>query len=342
MKYVPVLRYRREERGALRSINFSKKTMPLIEIMKERAGQYRSGTFKETYLRDFDDIKFPFMVDFPVYFHIINSTTESIRVFLRKLKSTPDVRLTYFEQLSTNEYLIPVISYNTEAAYLPKSYINDATRLRNSFNRIAFRIFETPDFKVVLKDIENIILKDDILLYDIDDLPHTQSFLIKRYELISELKKLNGCKTVIIRSAINPGIVLNRLIDNMPVLAADNSLLDNYKKYGFNAFGDFAGVRKDVSITDGGPEEPSPGFLFYTAHDNCYIGYKGTKPDWNEFINHIRPTVMSSKYWNNYTPAHHENCPGCENIITNPGKSPGKWKRFSIQHYIHTIQEFFI
>lgn len=342
MKYVPVLRYRREERGALKTLDISTNTIPLIEIMKERAGQYKKGSFEETYLRDFEKYNYPFIVDFPIYFHVTNSTTQNIREFLRKLKQRPSERLDYFIKLSSNTNIIPSISYNIEDSYIRGSYVSDATVLKNHFNRLAFRVFETPDFEYVIKDIEKIIRSKDILIYDIDDAAHTQNFLMDRYERINKLKKKVGCNTVLIRSAIGKSIVFNRLQDNRPVLNVDNSLLKEYSKYGFDAFGDFAGIRKDVTITEGGPEEPSPGFLFYSWHENSYIGYKGRKADWAEFINHIKPTVIYSDYWEQYSENHHEECPGCMNILGDPGKSAGNWKRYSIQHYIYTIQEFLL
>lgn len=342
MKYVPVLRYRREERGALRTLNISDKTMPLIEIMKERAGQFKKGDFTETYLRDFEEYKYPFIVDFPIYFHVTNSTTQNIREFLRKLKQRPSDRLDYFLQLSSNKNVIPSISYNIEDKYIKNSYVKDALVLRNSFSRLAFRIFETPDYDSVMRDIEKVIQKNDILLYDIDDAPHSQNFLLTRYEHIKELKNKVGFETVLIRSAIGKSIVFNRLQDDRPVLSADNSLLTEYSKYGFDAFGDFAGIRKDTNITDGGPEEASPGFLFYSWHINSYIGYKGRVADWAEFTDHIKPTVINSDYWENYNDSHHENCPGCTKILGNPGNSAGNWKRYTIQHYIYTIQEFLL
>lgn len=339
MKYVPVLRYRREERGALRSLKISDKTIPLIEIMKEKAGQYKKGSFEETYLRDFQQYQYPFMVDFPTYFHIVNSTTQNIREFLLKLKQKPSERILYFEKLSKNKNLIPVISYNTEVPYLNGTYINDASLLKNSFDKVAFRIFQNQDFDYVLNDIKESIKECDILIYDIDDAPHTQSFLVNRYKEINDLKKSVGFKSVLIRSAISKNIVFNRLEDGMPVLNADNSLLNSYAQYGFDSFGDFAGIRKDTSITNGGPEDPSPGFLFYSWHINSYIGYKGRVADWKEFTNHIKPSVMHSSYWANYNNHHHDNCPGCLNVINDPGNSAGNWKRYTIQHYIYTIQE---
>ena len=45
IKYVPVLRYRREERKALISVKISKKIMPLLELVSERAAQKKTGNF---------------------------------------------------------------------------------------------------------------------------------------------------------------------------------------------------------------------------------------------------------------------------------------------------------
>ncbi|MED0759006.1 hypothetical protein P4S96_17775, partial [Aneurinibacillus thermoaerophilus] len=61
MKYVPVLRYRKEERGALQSVQLSQKIMPLLEIMKEKAGQVRNGNFQSTHLADFTQFQHPFL-----------------------------------------------------------------------------------------------------------------------------------------------------------------------------------------------------------------------------------------------------------------------------------------
>ncbi len=340
MKYVPVLRYRREERAALRSVNLTEKTMPLIEIMKERAGLVRSGDFAETHLEDFKAYNYPFMVDFPIYFHVINSTTDNIKDFLRGLKLNPSDRLTLFEQLSTNKFIIPVISYDTESNYKPGSYVSDCIRLRTNFRRLGFRVFETNDFDIVLADVKKVLTDQDILIYDIDDTPHTQDMVKKKYDVINKLKSEFGCTSVIIRSAIGSNIVFNRLTDNAPISKADNSLLKEYVKYGFDAFGDFAGVRKDITITDGGPEDPSPGFLFYSWKCNSYIGYKGTISDWSEFTNHIKPTVMKSSYWKDYTMQHHSQCPGCLKISTIPKNGAGSWKRYTIQHYLTTMEEF--
>lgn len=180
------------------------------------------------------------------------------------------------------------------------------------------------------------------MIYDIDDVPHTQNFLLNRYDYIKKLKEKIGFDTVLVRSAIGKNIVFNRLKDDRPVLTADNSLLKEYRKYGFDAFGDFAGIRKDTNITDGGPEEPSPGFLFYSWHINSYIGYRGRIADWSEFTDHIKPIVTNSDYWESYNKDHHKNCPGCAKILANPGNSAGNWKRYAIQHYIYTIQEFLL
>lgn len=339
MKYVPVMRYRREERAALRSISLSNKIMPLIEIMKERANQKHTGGF-ESYIEDFSIFKTPFMVDFPLYFHITNSTTDNIKTFLRDLKVNSSKKIGYFGMLSSNKYLIPVISYDTENPYPLNMYINEFNLLSKLYPRIAFRIFESNDRSIILNEIKGIIRSQDILLYDIDDFTYTQDIIQAQIKLINQIKYSTNCTIVMIRSAISPSIVFNRLTDNQPVTKADNSLLKAYKNYGFDAFGDFAGVRKDATITDGGPSEASPGFLFYSWHSNSYIGYKGRKSEWSEFTQHIQPTLTKSTYWNSFSTLHQKNCPGCANILSNPTNGAANWKRYAIQHYLVTMEEF--
>lgn len=340
-KYVPVLRYRKAERAALRNLSLSIKTLPLLELMKERAGLARKGDFQSTHLEDFKAYNYPFLVDFPLYFNVTNSTYKTIRMFLGQLKRNPNQRLVMFKQLKTNPYLIPVISYDYKTIYSVGSYIADENKLRTSFNRLGFRIFETNDrdFNNVLNDIQAVIQKNDILIYDIDNAPHTQPILKTRYYAIQSVKNRTGCITVLLRSAINPDIIFNRLVDDTPVLLADNSLLSSYHYYGFDAFSDFAGIRKDLQITDGGPEDPSAGFLFYSWNNNCFIGYRGHLSEWAEFTNHIRPTVMSSNTWKTFPSPHHQNCPGCQLITLGPGNSAANWKQISIMHYIHTMEE---
>ncbi|OAB33134.1 hypothetical protein PMSD_15590 [Paenibacillus macquariensis subsp. defensor] len=340
LKYVPVIRYRKEERGALLSVNLSNKIMPLLELMKEKPTS-ATGTFQNNYLRDFQNFTNPFLVDFPLYFKITRSTNVSISSFLQPLKQNPNLRISLFNQLSQNSNLIPVISYDQQVPYTPGSVQIDNALLRVNFSRIGFRIFESNNFNLMISDISSVIQPGDFLIYDIDQLDHAQNSLQhNNYPLILQLKLRLGFTSILVRSAVNNNIIFNQLIDDQVIATADNSLLTNYTNYGFDAFGDFAGIRKDLSIGGGGGGTASPGSIFYSWHNNNYVGYTGRVRQWDELINHIQPTLINSQSWSNYSTLHHQTCPGCSTILNNPTKSIANWKRHTIKHYLHTMEEF--
>lgn len=340
IKYVPVLRYRREERKALISLTISNKIMPLIEIVSELAAQQRKGDFQETYLNDFSQFNYPFMIDIPIYLNINKGTTDNARAFLSKFKTDSSLKIDYYAKLHQNKNIIPILSYDSRTSYVKGSFKRDALKLRKFFNKIAFRIFNTKDFKTMVDDIKDMITPSDILLYDIDTKLHTMPKIRKNCTIINVLKTSINFTSVIIRSAINKDVVFKNLIDGAIVPKANNSLLDDYKSLGFNAFGDFAGIRKDRTISKGGGITPSAGYLFYTWHINSYIGHKGRIPEWQEFTNHIKPSVLSSAYWNTYSRTHHSSCLGCKSIPSNLSNLPADWKRYAIQHYLYTMEEY--
>lgn len=340
LKYVPVLRYRQEERGALFSVNLTNKTMPLLELMKETPTS-AAGNFQINYLRDFQNFKNPFLVDFPLYFKINRSTDSSISSFLQPLKQNPNMRIHLFNQLSQNRNLIPVISHDHQVQYIPGSIQNDTSLLRPNFPRLGYRIFENINFHMVLSEIATVIKPGDFLIYDLDRQNHNQEHLIQvNYPQISRLRTQIGFTSIIVRSAVNSDILFNQLVDNQVIATADNSLLKYYSSYGFDAFGDFAGIRKDLAIGGGGNGIASPGFIFYSWHNNNYIGFTGKVRQWSELTNHIQPTLLSSQSWRNYTRVHHQTCPGCASIVINPTNSIASWKRHTIKHYLHTMEEF--
>jgi hypothetical protein len=211
--------------------------------------------------------------------------------------------------------------------------------LRKCFNKVAFRIFNTKDFTTILKDTEKIARADDILIFDLKNDSHKNAKFKSQMLLINKLKSNIGLTTVILRSAITPKIIFKRMNDGHIVSDADNSLLSYYKNLGFDAFGDYAGIRKDSTISKGGSSTPSPGFIFYSWHINSYLGYKGRIPDYQEFIDHIKPNVIKSNYWFKYTSRHRDNCPGCIEISSSNSTYSWDWKRYSIQHYLYTMEE---
>jgi hypothetical protein len=198
------------------------------------------------------------------------------------------------------------------------------------------------NFLQSFQEVSNVVRDNDIILLDIDDDSHTNPVFTPLYQHIERLQHTRNCLTVLIRSAINMDIHNRNLIDDQPIPQADNSLLTAYTNYNFSAFGDFAGIKKDA-LTEGGTI--SPGVIYYSWQNNCYIGFRGRTQDITEFTNHIVPSLMASAYLLNYSRHHQHNCPGCMIIRSiaaggESGDSQAKWKRISSMHYVYTMEEF--
>ncbi|MDD7794407.1 beta family protein [Clostridium sp. 'White wine YQ'] len=339
IKYVPVLRYIREERKALMNVKLSNKTLPLLELVNERAAQKRTGNFQDTYLNDIARLNHPILVDIPIYMNVNKGTRENVKLFLSKFKLNPSLKVHYYTSLAINNNIIPTLSYEPKANYIAHTFINDCKELRKSFKTICFRIFNSKDLQNILLDIKRVIKPNDILIFDIKNDMHNSERLKTPIAQINKLKEAIGFTSVIIRSAINPNIIFNKMLDGYVITEANNSLLYDYAYLGFDAFGDYVGIRKDSTISKGGSSIPSAGFIFYSWHINSYLGYRGRFANYDEFIKHIKPSVTKSLYWLRYTYKHHQNCPGCQEIITSLSTHSWDWKRYSIEHYLYTMEE---
>lgn len=341
IKYVPVLRYKTAEVSALKNITLSSKIMPLLELIQEAPLRSKKLTFKEAYIEELSNYSFPFMIDIPLYFNVSNSTNPKIKSFISQFKLNPSLKVDYYKDLCSNLNIIPVLSYgDNQKKCLTNDFKTDIKNLRPFFNKVAFRFFNTSDFTTILNDIESIICPDDILLFDIGKNKLNEPNIMKMIWTIISNTIFKTCTTVLIKSAINSNVIFKNMSQNNIVVEADNSLLKNYSSLGFDAFGDYAGVRRDTSFSKGGPANISVGFLYYSWHYNSYVGFKGTQEDYSEFISTVKPTLIQSHYWQFYGSSHNTTCVGCLNISNTTSKSSTDWKRYAIEHYISTLDQY--
>ncbi|MCX6299978.1 MAG: hypothetical protein NTY72_12900, partial [Bacteroidetes bacterium] len=128
------------------------------------------------------------------------------------------------------------------------------------------------------------------------------------------------------------------------VYEADNSLLEMFsQQLHFNAFGDFAGIKKD-DLTSGGTI--SPGFILYNPADNLYYGYRGTVKNLAEFETTIVPDVLASPVAAAILAANpdylNDQNEGWNTLLRiqggETGKSQAKFKKISIEHYLHCMR----
>lgn len=339
MKYVPVLRYRQEERKVIINNTFSDKMMPLIEIVKEKPNIRMRDDFNTIHTRDFSHINIPFMVDFPMDLPITRNTNSEVAAFLRPIQQNIQTRLTRFQQLHGIPNLIPTVSYTPSHGFQNGSINYQNAALRTQFPRLCFRLY-LHNFANALPEVTAAVEDGDIVLLDLEEAPHGNPGLFSSYASINQLRN-NGCVSVIIRSNV-PSVLTNlSLADNQIVAQIDNSLLTAYPTYGFDAFGDYVGVKRD-SITEGG--SISPGFLFYNWQNNSFTGYRGRTRVLSEFDSHIVPTLIGSPYWSAYSVQHRQQCPGCltvQNIRSGneSGSNQAKWKGITLSHYLYTMEE---
>lgn len=340
VKYIPVLRYRQEERAALKQLALSAKTMPLIEIVTAKPHSSMKGSFSELYVKDLASIEVSCMIDFPTHLSLSKSTLDNVRDFLLPLKRDRSRVIKMMLALAEVPGAVPVISYDPQAQYVATTLVNEARTLKQQFERLAFRVFAGSS-GLLLDELEAVVNKNDIVILDIDTAPHISPALKPIYGRLLSLREKTLCSLVIIRSALSPQLTNIGLVDGQPIADADNSLRDVYAAHGFDAFGDFAGIRKDDLVKGG---RISPGVVYYFWDENVYVGYRGRKPDLSEFATHIAPTVAQSRYWHHTSDHHKASCPGCryiQDVLTGvaSGRSQGLWKRISIMHYIYSMEE---
>jgi hypothetical protein len=151
-----------------------------------------------------------------------------------------------------------------------------------------------------------------------------------------------------LRSAINTEIQNTKLDHGNVIADADNSLQELFPTLGMNAFGDYAGIKKD-DLSSGGTI--SPGFIFYDPIDNLYYGYKGDIKSLSQFEDRIVPDVLNSPVVANLLQRNPEYLSdqnkGYQMLLSiqnkiESGKSQAKFKRISMEHYLYCIKTLIV
>jgi hypothetical protein len=284
------------------------------------------------------------MLDIPTCLSVSNSAKPRIKDFLSSVQNNFTRRVAHIKEFKDIPDLVPVVTYNPERHYVSTGRHAPIQRqvelLREDFPKLAYRLFVT-GFRPALNEVKKVATSGDILLLDIDDTPLDDDDCVAAYGALKSIGK--KCQTVLIRSAINDELYNYELPHDKPVKEYDNSLLKKYASLGFNAFGDYAGIKKERRITPGG--KGTPGFVFYYWYDNQYIGFRGNDKNLDHYYTVILPSVLKSKYFNAYPAKHKQECPACKTLIelgrhAELFKSHAKWKGLAIMHYLHTLEQF--
>jgi Beta protein len=355
-KYMPVLRLKEEEKKLLGSFNFGNAIFPCVEIFKEFERQTEKSlnkSFSETYIPLLSAINSrKVFVDLPVHLEPNNKMKDEVLDFVSKVLGSRENRTAHMLQLSAMaDKIIPVIStYSQRRGSMElNSIITQEGDLRPKFNFIAFRTFEKTIGSDILQ-IKTVAQPQDFLIVDLEENPADPSDPYAIQTVIESLGDFDNCKIIILASAIPHNLSNTKLLHGELIPRGDNRLLLNYAQLGGHCFGDYAGIKKG-EVTEGG--SISPGFIFYDPVENAYYGYKGSerkkgeKGNLADFQKIIVPAVYNSPTadrmqasdltylttqnigWTILAKIHLEG---------EPGGSQGKFKRISMEHYLHGIR----
>jgi len=342
-KYVPVLRARQQELLVLDSFAFEEGMIPLLEIIKEKDRVNNTRSVQQIWLEHiWQSAVGRLLVDLPTYIRDAASMSDEVVAFNRTLLSNMDRRIDFFASLApAAAKVIPVVSSLFAKTGQLGTIAYQVNALRQTFGALAFRTFGAT-FEQDIPEIEVDITDQDILIYDLDTAQPLHP-LVKRH--MTRIGGLQGPYKVAIRSAINTEIQNIKLAHGEVIPDADNSLLDVYDSLlHMNAFGDYAGIKKD-DLGSGGTI--SPGFIFYDPLDNLYYGFRGEIKDLGEFERTIVPSVLDSEVVKRILAEHpsylSDKNAGYQQLLairsgSVSGKSQAKFKRIAMEHYLHCIR----
>ena len=371
LKYMPIFRVRPQESKVLKSFDFGDRIYPCLEIIKEldrvntkKKKEYQISLFGPKREKSFESVYIPLIksikadkifIDLPVHLSQSRNTKPPTLLFLRTVVKNREKRIEYLKKLKpVASKIIPVISTYLQISGEGDSISIQEKEMRNDFEILAFRTFiET--FPQDIGQIKKSIKPNDFIIMDFEDndLDMADGDI---QDIVEDLKSIN-CNIIIHRNQIPVSVTMTGLSHGNMIETIDNSLPYIFKEFAGHCFSDYVGIKKD-NVTDGGIT--SPGFLFYDAVINNFFGFrykngghkKGEiKPKIIEFETTIVPAVIASKSLErmqsdslDYLGTGNK---GWE-IITNiklgennggeSGKNAAKFKRISMEHYLHCIR----
>lgn len=345
--YVPVMKNRTVEVNVLQQLStigvFDSTVTPMIELVQERTRSNMKNTFLEelaTILENAPNMSV--MLDFYKSSKLRN-TSEAIRDYITRTIRQPEFcykELSVIERFS--DQIVPVVSYMSEDVSIPR-ILADTSYFQSKFKRVAFRL-KPQEFDAVFTHLLSYIRGEDFVILDIDTASYTSPVFKPIYKKISDYCKKLGFISVAIKAHRPENLANNKMVDREPIAEIDNGLKDLYSTpymSRFSGFGDYATISAALPTTGG---TISPVGIYYSQENNFFVAFKNRKPLLSEFPEYIAPSIVASEYWDEFTPQHHDICPGCHEISQilsggKSGKNQAQWKMITMLHYIYTMYE---
>lgn len=342
LKYVPVFRARQQEILVLKETDFGNSIYPMVEVIKEKDRKNNQQSSFEIYNDLINSITSEYVfLSLPNYIKLSNSTQTDVVTFSRMVLESVAGRVDFFGQFIAIERVVPVISSLLNLLGEADTITRQSKELVGKYSRISY--MTNPDsFEEDLAEIDQCIRNgSDFFIYDLGTVSPTNPIFRKHNRELRE--RFPGVTKIIIRSALNSEIKNVELVHNDVISEADNSLIESFERESFDAFGDYAGIKKD-DMTAGGTI--SPGFIFYDPYDNLYYGFKGEEKELDQFKNFIVPAVLKSdpflRLEKDYT-SFVEGNPGIKmlrDILSGDenGRNQAKFKKIAMLHYIYCMK----
>lgn len=342
IKYIPVMRFREQERKAFKSVKLNRNITPLFEIISQKPRQNSKKDSIQTLIEETEGYS-NIIIDVPIYIKIEPKTKSNVSSFIQPMKADYKAKIAYLsdERLKKSNRFIPVVSYDPNIPFSKEMINEQIVQYRKKFSRLAYRFF-FKHYNQYIETIETELKPNDILIFDLDEALHNHTKFINIHKTVTKLAIQRGVSSVVLRSPIQRSLTNTELDNGKIIKGIDNSLLHDYKKIGYSAFGDYAGVKKD-DLIDGG--RISPGYLFYSLEYNSFYGFKGEVDNASSFTNVLAPNIIQSKVWKEFNLEHKQTCFGCNSINKiykgkKAGNSQPAWKGFASSHYLQTLNEF--
>lgn len=343
LRYVPVFRARQQEILVLKETDFGSEMCPMVEIIKEKDRKNNQQSSFEIYRDLVEAISTEHVfLSLPNYIKLSNSTQTEVITFSRTILESISNRVVFFQHFEGIKKAVPVISSLLNLLGETETITKQWENLKDKFPRVAF-MTNSDSFEEDMAEIEaSIRVGSDFFIYDLGTVSPSNPIFRKHNRKLRE-DRFNGLTKIIIRSALNSDIKNVELEHNDIISEADNSLIELFEKENFDAFGDYAGIKKD-DLTAGGTI--SPGFIFYDPYDNLYYGFKAEEKKLSQFKDHIVPAVLQSipfiRLQDQYSTFIEGNA-GLKllqdiNIGIENGQNQAKFKKIAMQHYLHCMK----
>jgi len=345
--YVPVMKNRTVEVSVLQQLSamgvFDNNVIPMIELVQAKTRSNVKSFFMEELISILESApNMTVMIDFYKSSKLRN-TSEAIREYITRIIRQPE--FCYEELYAVERFsdrVVPVVSYMPEDVSISR-ILADTTYFQNKFNRIAFRL-KPQEFEPIFDKLLPYIRKEDFVILDIDTASYTSPVFKQIYKTISDHKRRIGYTSIVIKAHRPENLANNKMVDREPIGEIDNGIKDLYSTAymsRFNGFGDYATISAALPTTGGAI---SPVGIYYSQENNFFVAFRSRKPLLSEFPDYIVPSIVKSEYWDEFSPEHLSQCPGCQEILQilngkKSGKNQAQWKMIAMLHYIYTMYE---